>query len=65
MDSNWRHIIPPGQEKVISEGHCIEECTRKGLPPQGISIFAVMMQTHSIGREIKLRQVRNRIVQLQ
>ncbi|KAJ6646317.1 MOXD1 like 2 [Pseudolycoriella hygida] len=59
MDPNWRHIIPPFQEKVVSEGHCIEDCTRKGFPRQGISIFAVMMRTHLIGRQIKLRHIRN------
>lgn len=58
MDPNWRHIIPPGHEKVISEGHCVDDCTRKSFPPQGLSIFAVIMQTHnSIGKEVKLRQV--------
>lgn len=59
MDPNWRHIIPPLQEKVISEGHCIEDCTRRAFPKTGISIFAVMMRTHQIGKEIKLRHVRN------
>lgn len=58
MDPNWRHIIPPLQEKVISEGHCIEDCTRRAFPKTGISIFAVMMRTHQIGKEIKLRHVR-------
>ncbi|XP_037025440.1 MOXD1 homolog 2-like isoform X3 [Bradysia coprophila] len=59
MDPNWRHIIPPGHEKVISEGHCVDDCTRKSFPPQGLSIFAVIMQTHnSIGKEVKLRQIR-------
>lgn len=59
MDPNWRHIIPPFQEKVVSEGHCVEDCTRKSFPRQGISIFAVMMRTHLIGKEIKLRHIRN------
>lgn len=58
MDPNWRHIIPPGQERVISQGHCMEDCTGSAFPPKGINIFAVMMRTHQIGREIKLRQVR-------
>lgn len=57
MDPNWRHIIPPLQDKVISEGHCIDDCTKRSFPPQGISIFAVIMQTHNIGKEVKLRQV--------
>lgn len=57
MDPNWRHIIPPGQKRVISEGQCIEDCTGYAFPAQGINIFAVMMRTHQIGKEVKLRQV--------
>ncbi|XP_023035342.1 MOXD1 homolog 2 [Drosophila willistoni] len=58
MDPNWRHIIPPGQKRVISEGQCIEDCTGYAFPQQGINIFAVMMRTHQIGKEVKLRQIR-------
>lgn len=58
IDPNWRHLIPPGQNRVISEGHCVEECTRKSFPKNGINIFAVMMQTHTIGREIELQHIR-------
>ncbi|XP_055619095.1 MOXD1 homolog 2-like [Toxorhynchites rutilus septentrionalis] len=60
MDPNWRHIIPPGQEHVVSEGHCVGECTQRAFPRDGINVFAVMMRTHQIGRQIKLRQIRYR-----
>ncbi|XP_055600153.1 MOXD1 homolog 2-like, partial [Uranotaenia lowii] len=60
MDPNWRHIIPPGQEHVVSEGHCVGDCTRRAFPRDGINVFAVMMRTHQIGRQIKLRQIRHR-----
>ncbi|XP_058462666.1 MOXD1 homolog 2-like [Malaya genurostris] len=60
MDPNWRHIIPPGQDHVVSEGHCVGECTQRAFPRDGINIFAVMMRTHQIGRQIKLRQIRYR-----
>ena len=58
MDPSWRHIIPPGQERVISEGHCVEECTQRAFPRPGINIFAVMMKANHMGKQIKLRQVR-------
>ncbi|KAL1374765.1 hypothetical protein pipiens_004828, partial [Culex pipiens pipiens] len=58
LDPNWRHIIPPGQQKVVSEGHCIGACTERGFPRDGINIFAVMTRTHLIGRQVKLRQIR-------
>ena len=57
MEPNWRHIIPPGQETVVSEGHCVEECTKRTFPKLGIHIFAVMMTTHQIGKQVKLRHV--------
>lgn len=60
MDPNWRHIIPPGQPYVVSEGHCITECTRQAFPYPGIFVFAVMMRTHAIGKQVRLRQIRGK-----
>lgn len=57
MEPIWKHIIPPGQPRVVSEGHCVEECTNKAFPERGINIFAVMFKTHTIGRQVKLRHV--------
>ncbi|XP_040166788.1 MOXD1 homolog 2-like [Anopheles arabiensis] len=58
LDPNWRHIIPPRQEKVVSQGHCIGACTQHAFPRDGINIFAVMSRTHLIGRQVTLRQMR-------
>lgn len=60
IESNWRLIISPGQEHVVSEGHCIDECTKKAFPPLGIHIFGVMARTHQIGKAVRLRHVRGR-----
>jgi hypothetical protein len=49
LDPNWRHIIPPGQPEVVSEGHCISACTQQTVPQQGIDIFGVALHTHLIG----------------
>ena len=49
LDPNWRHIIPPGQPEVVSEGHCISACTQQALPSSGIEVFAVVLHTHIIG----------------
>jgi len=51
LDPNWRHIIPPGQPEVVSEGHCISACTQQALPPRGIDIFGVALHTHLIGKQ--------------
>ena len=59
IDPNWRHIIPPGQPEVVSEGHCISDCTGHTIPNSGINIFAVIMHTHQLGRKVRLRQIRS------
>ncbi|KAG6798060.1 MOXD1 homolog 2 [Apis laboriosa] len=59
IDPNWRHIIPPGQAEVVSEGHCISDCTGHTIPNSGINIFAVIMHTHQLGRKVRLRQIRS------
>ncbi|KYN19430.1 MOXD1 like protein 2 [Trachymyrmex cornetzi] len=58
IDPNWRHIIPPGQPEVVSEGHCIADCTGQTIPNSGINMFAVIMHTHQLGRKVRLRQIR-------
>ncbi|XP_069693146.1 MOXD1 homolog 2-like [Periplaneta americana] len=59
LDPNWRHIIPPGQPEVVSEGHCISACTQQAVPPRGIKMFAVVLHTHLIGRKVRLRHLRH------
>ncbi|XP_014221453.1 MOXD1 homolog 2 [Trichogramma pretiosum] len=58
IDPNWRHIIPPGQPEVISEGHCIADCTGETVPESGVNVFAVIMHTHQLGKKVRLRQIR-------
>ncbi|KAJ8977652.1 hypothetical protein NQ317_006425, partial [Molorchus minor] len=58
MDPNWRHIIPPGQQRVISSGHCVSDCTRQAFPHGGINMFAVVMKTHKIGKQVSLKHIR-------
>ncbi|PSN58487.1 MOXD1 2 protein [Blattella germanica] len=52
LDPNWRHIIPPGQPDVVSEGHCISACTQHAIPPDGINMFAVALHTHLIATNL-------------
>lgn len=63
MDPNWRHIIPPGQQKVVSSGHCVSECTKQAFPPLGINMFAVVMKTHRIGKQVVLKHIRRGVEQ--
>lgn len=61
MDPNWRHIIPPGQNRVVSAGHCVSDCTRQAFPHSGINVFAVVMKTHKIGKQVALKHVRGSV----
>jgi hypothetical protein len=56
---NFLHIIAPGFKRVISVAQCTSDCTQKALSPDGINVFGVNMQTHSLGRKIKVGIVRN------
>lgn len=56
---NFLHIIAPGFKRVLSIAHCTSDCTQKALAPEGINIFGLNMQTHSLGRKIKIGVVRN------
>ena len=49
IDPNWKHIVPPGQRRVVSEAHCVSDCTQHALPPRGINVFAVNQHTHLLG----------------
>lgn len=56
---NFLHIIAPGFKRVISVAHCTSDCTQKALSAEGINVFGVSMETHSLGRRIKVGIVRN------
>lgn len=49
IDPNWKHIVPPGQRRVVSEAHCVADCTQQALPSRGINVFAVNQHTHLLG----------------
>jgi hypothetical protein len=59
IEANFLHVLAPGFKRVISVGHCTSNCTQKALPEDGINVFGVNMQTHSLGRKIKIGVVRN------
>lgn len=52
IDPNWKHIVPPGQRRVVSEAHCVADCTQQALPSRGINVFAVNQHTHLLGTSL-------------
>uniref|UniRef100_T1IHN5 DOMON domain-containing protein n=1 Tax=Strigamia maritima TaxID=126957 RepID=T1IHN5_STRMM len=53
--------IPPLENEFILHGHCIPECTEKGIPPPGIVVFASQLHTHMTGIRVTTRHIRNGI----
>ncbi|KAH9500341.1 DBH-like monooxygenase protein 1 [Bulinus truncatus] len=53
------HIIPPHEPNFLSTAHCPVNCIDKALGDQEIHIFAGLLHTHVIGKELKTRHFRN------
>ncbi|XP_026869883.1 DBH-like monooxygenase protein 1 homolog [Electrophorus electricus] len=55
------HMLPPGMESYVTEGHCTQECLRESLDmemPSGVRVFAVLLHAHLAGRAIRTRHFR-------
>ncbi|CAL4103861.1 unnamed protein product [Meganyctiphanes norvegica] len=59
VSPSWKHMIPPQEKIVLSEGHCVGECTKEALPYNGIHVFGALHSTHGLGRKIRVRHLRN------
>jgi Copper type II ascorbate-dependent monooxygenase, C-terminal domain/Copper type II ascorbate-dependent monooxygenase, N-terminal domain len=55
----WTHIIPPGNRKITSIGYCTGKCNKEAFAPDGINVVGVQMQTHEMGKSMKIGLVRN------
>ncbi|KAL1254708.1 hypothetical protein QQF64_016937 [Cirrhinus molitorella] len=58
------HMLPPGIQDFITEGHCTQECLQESLDsemPSGIHVFAVLLHAHLAGRAITARHFRQQV----
>uniref|UniRef100_A0A8C2IDW6 Monooxygenase, DBH-like 1 n=1 Tax=Cyprinus carpio TaxID=7962 RepID=A0A8C2IDW6_CYPCA len=58
------HMLPPGMQDYITEGHCTQECLQESLDSEmasGIHVFAVLLHAHLAGRAIKARHFRQQV----
>ncbi|XP_062858528.1 DBH-like monooxygenase protein 1 homolog [Trichomycterus rosablanca] len=58
------HMLPPGMQDYITEGHCTQECLQESLSsemPSGVWIFAVLLHAHLAGRAIRTRHFREQV----
>lgn len=58
LEYNSKNSIPPKAKNFRVSGYCRSECTRVGLEPQGITIFASQLHTHLNGLQTFTRIVR-------
>lgn len=58
-DVSTLHLVPPGQAAFTSVGHCPGLCSEVSLPSEGVHVFAGLPHTHQLGRQVKLRHIRN------
>jgi Copper type II ascorbate-dependent monooxygenase, C-terminal domain len=52
-------MIPPGQKLYRSVGICGPSCTDAVFPKTGINIVSATLHSHTAGRKMKLRHVRD------
>ncbi|XP_036418630.1 LOW QUALITY PROTEIN: DBH-like monooxygenase protein 1 homolog [Colossoma macropomum] len=58
------HMLPPGMQDYITEGHCTQECLQESLDsemPSGVWVFAVLLHAHLAGRAIRTRHFREQV----
>ncbi|XP_056620622.1 DBH-like monooxygenase protein 1 homolog [Triplophysa dalaica] len=58
------HMLPPGMQDYITEGHCTQECLQESLNsemPSGVHVFAVLLHAHLAGRAIRQRHFREQV----
>ncbi|CAM4693041.1 unnamed protein product [Leuciscus chuanchicus] len=58
------HMLPPGMQDYITEGHCTQECLQESLEsemPDGVHVFAVLLHAHLAGRAIRTRHFRQQV----
>jgi hypothetical protein len=53
-----RTFMPEGLA-TVNFGYCMSDCTRAGLPPQGVTVFSSFMHQHLVGYAINLRHIRD------
>ena len=46
---NFGLTVPPAAPHWLTAGHCPSECTRAGLPDEGIRVYMVFLHSHYLG----------------
>ncbi|KAF4092099.1 hypothetical protein AMELA_G00017020 [Ameiurus melas] len=58
------HMLPPGMQDYVTEGHCMQECLQESLDremPSGVQVFGVLLHAHLAGRAIRTRHFRQQV----
>lgn len=51
-------VIPQDTETVLT-GYCSAECTKSGLPDEGVSVFGTFLHGHTAANAVTLRHIRD------
>ena len=51
--------IPPQSPSWDVHGICSADCTRRNMPPEGITLFTMGHHAHLAGRQMLTQQIRN------
>nr|WAS27820.1 putative dopamine beta-hydroxylase-like protein [Patiria miniata] len=51
--------VPPTSDGFYLTGYCTPDCTDKGIPDQGIRVFASQLHTHLSGTAVWTKHIRN------
>ena len=54
----FKQFVPP-KMITLNTGWCSSECTEKGLPEEGITVFASGLHAHQVGVAMAMRHIRN------
>ncbi|XP_033732845.1 DBH-like monooxygenase protein 1 [Pecten maximus] len=52
-------IIPPYEKSFISKGYCSEQDLARGVPEEGVNVFAVLQHSHLLAKQFRTRVFRN------
>jgi hypothetical protein len=52
-------LLPPGLNNIVSKNICPADCTKEGLPDDGVKVFGSMLHAHTVGQAIWVEHIRN------
>ncbi|XP_062516164.1 DBH-like monooxygenase protein 1 homolog [Corticium candelabrum] len=58
---SYQLLMPSRKKDIILENICPNSCTQAGLPQEGVNVFASFLHSHTAGRGMWVKHIRNGI----